>query len=96
MYLGQVFFADIQCHKTGTSLIPCVSLFFRLFPLAHFPQSFKIRKMDCRRFGNDHKFVNHPKYFIALARNILNTVLYKCQDTIFDIATRYGLDGPGT
>jgi hypothetical protein len=94
MYLGQVFFADILCHKIGTILIPCSSLFFSPSPLAH-PQSFKIRKLDCRGFGKDHKFFNLPEYFIAVARNILNMVLYKCQDIVFDIATRYGLDGPG-
>ena len=29
-----VFLTDIQCHKTGTSLIPCVCLLF-LSPLPH-------------------------------------------------------------
>ena len=52
-------------------------------------------KLDCRGFGKDHKFFNLPKYFIAVARDILNTVLCKCQDIVVDIATRYGLDGPG-
>jgi len=34
-----VFGTDIQCHKTGTSLIHCPSLFLRGSPLLH-PQSF--------------------------------------------------------
>jgi len=93
MYLGQVFLADISCHKTGTGLIPSVSLFFHLSPRVH-PQSFKLRKLDCRGLGKYHKFFNLPKYVIAVARNILNNVVYKCQDIVVDIATRYGMDGP--
>ena len=44
MYLGLVFFTDISCHKTGTSLISCASLFIRLSPLPE-PTSFKVRKL---------------------------------------------------
>jgi len=32
---------------------------------------------------------------LAVASNVLNTVLFKCQDIVVDIATRYGLEGPG-
>jgi hypothetical protein len=35
MYLGLVFFTDISCHKTDSSLIPCASLFLRLSPFPH-------------------------------------------------------------
>ena len=51
MYLGLVFFTDIWCHKTGTSLIPCASLFLRPSPLPD-PTSLKTRKLDCSWFSD--------------------------------------------
>ena len=46
LYVGLVFFADISCHKRGSSLIPCASLFLHLSPRSH-PTSFKIQELDC-------------------------------------------------
>ena len=50
MYLGLMFFTDIQCHKTGTSLIPYTSLLLCLSPLPH-PASFKIWELDCTQYS---------------------------------------------
>jgi len=46
MYLGLVFFNDISCHKTGTGLIPCATLFFRISPLPRLWID-NIRELDC-------------------------------------------------
>jgi len=43
MYLEMKFYTDISCHKTGTSHIPCPSVFLRLCPLSH-NTSFKIQE----------------------------------------------------
>jgi hypothetical protein len=44
MYLGLVFFTDISCHKTGSSLIPCASLFLLPFRTSS-PVSFTLPEL---------------------------------------------------
>ena len=46
MYLWLLFFTDISCHKTCTSLTPCASLFLRLSPLPH-PTIFRVQELEC-------------------------------------------------
>jgi hypothetical protein len=44
--LGLLFFTDIFCHKTGTNLIPCTSLFLPISPLPQL-SSFKTGELAC-------------------------------------------------